>query len=149
VNSNVAALAMSLEDPRWRFVLHANWRAQTLPMLINGLPSKSQISSSETTVDRFLNMKIPDSEAIASISPYDQIRRGCYKTPTYLIHGTRDDLIPWQQSYATIEALVERGVDARADIVEGAEHCFDVWSDKLDDRIENGLLWLSHQCQGA
>jgi hypothetical protein len=134
VNSNVAALTMSLEDPRWRFILHANWQAQTLPMLINGLPSKSQVSGSGRTLDSVLNMQIPDSGAIASISPYDQIRRGCYKTPTYLLHGTKDDLIPWQQSYATIE---------------GAEHCFDVWSDKLDARIAISLSWLSDQCRAA
>jgi dienelactone hydrolase len=118
-------------------------------MLINGLPTKSQISGSGRTLDSVLNMRIPDSEAIASISPYDQIRQGCYKTPTYLLHGTKDDLIPWQQSHATIEALSEQGIDARVDIVDGAEHCFDVWSDKLDARIAIGLSWLSNQCRGA
>ncbi|KAF2847817.1 hypothetical protein T440DRAFT_537648 [Plenodomus tracheiphilus IPT5] len=149
VNSNVAALIMSLDDPRWRFVLHANWRAQTLPMLINGLPSKSQMSRSGRNLDSVLNMEIPDSEAVASISPYDQIRRGYYRTPTYLLHGTKDDLIPWQQSRATMEALAEQGVSARAEVIEGAEHCFDVWSDKFDTEVERSISWLSDQCRNA
>jgi pimeloyl-ACP methyl ester carboxylesterase len=149
VNSNVAALLMSLDDPRWRFVLHANWRAQTLPMLINGLPSKSQLKHSQQSLDSVLKMGMPEATDVISISPYDQILQGSYNTPTYLLHGTKDDLIPWQQSQATVEALAHRGVAAKAEIIDGAEHCFDVWSDNYNAEIGRALSWLSDQCRKA
>ena len=30
-----------LTDPRCRIVLHINWKAQTLPVIINGLPNRT------------------------------------------------------------------------------------------------------------
>lgn len=114
-------------------------------MLLNGFPSKSQLSRSERTIDDVINMEIPDSETVASISPYDQILRGCYDTPTYLLHGTKDDLIPWQQARDTAEALSQRGVASRLKIIDGAEHCFDVWSDQWDEEVNKGFAWLVDQ----
>ena len=138
---------MSVEDRRWRFVLHMNWRAQTLPVLINGLPSKAQLERSGRTVDDIIEMQMPDEEAIASISPYSQIVRGSYKTPTYLLHGTADDLIPWQQSQATVDALRSQGVEAQVSIIQDAEHVFDTFSDRWSPEVTRAFGWLVEQCR--
>lgn len=83
-----------------------NWKGQALPILLNGLPSKSQ--SAHTNTD-YTNLLHPALSRIASISPLAQVQKGTYRTPTFLIHGTRDDLIPWQQSEEFRDALEMEG----------------------------------------
>ena len=108
-------------------MLHINWKAQTLPVIIGGLPSKSKASKSD--VRDWNALPQPEPEEIIRVSPMAQIVRGKYRTPTFLVHGTSDDLIPWQQSQRTYSALVEHGVEARLALVEGAPHICDMSSD--------------------
>lgn len=136
---------MSLEDARWRFVLHMNWRAQTLPVLLNGLPSKRQVELSGQSPDDFYNLPMPSKEQIVSISPYSQIVRGNYTTPTFLIHGTVDDLIPWQHSQRIVDALNERGVESSIEVLDGVDHLFDTFSDQGWEEVQRGYAWLARQ----
>ena len=146
-NVNYPGMLMSLEDPRWRFVLHMNWRAQHLQVLLNGLPSKTRLRSTGQTVSSLSNMPIPSQERIASISPLSQIQRGNYLTPTYLVHGTADDLIPWQHSQRTVEELRKRGVASGIEVLEGVEHLFDTFSDKGWEEIQRAYHWLAAQAK--
>jgi acetyl esterase/lipase len=118
-------------DPRCRIILHINWKAQTLPVIIGGLPSKTK--SSDASVKDWNNLPQPSLEEIISCSPLAQIVRGSYQTPTIMIHGTNDELIPWQQSQATFEALVRKGVEADLVLVEGAPHICDLSSDPASE----------------
>lgn len=120
---------MSPTDPRSRIVLHMNWTGQMLPVILNGLPTRA---GADPDLD-YRHMAQPGADRIAAISPCAQIRAGNYATPTYIIHGTRDDLIPWQQARTTYEALVARGVPAGLDVVEGAEHLFDLYRTRGED----------------
>lgn len=43
---------------------------------------------------------------------YAQIPTSAHRTSTFLIHGKLDELIPWQQSMRTVEALRAKGVGA-------------------------------------
>lgn len=113
---------MSLEDPRSRIILHMNWEGQALPILINGLRRIGNPGSKGVT-----KPPNPSMAQIRHISPLAHIRAGTYKTPTFLIHGTRDDLVPWQQSQRTYEALLEEGVPARLMLLEDALHLFDMF----------------------
>lgn len=141
-------MLMSLDDTRWRFVLHMNWRAQFLPILLNGLPSRSQLVAGERSHKNYYNQPMPPKEEIISISPYSQILHGKYKTPTFLIHGTADDMIPWQQSQRVIDALQKRGVEADIAVLDGAVHLFDTFSDSGWDEIQRGYAWLAKQIHG-
>jgi dipeptidyl aminopeptidase/acylaminoacyl peptidase len=94
---------------------------------MGGLPSKSKLYNS-TTQDVY-NMPQPSDETIIKCSPRAQIVRGNYKTPTFLIHGTDDELIPWQQTKGTFDELVNRGVVAGLTLVEGAPHICDLSSE--------------------
>ena len=114
-------------DPRCRIVLHINWKAQTLPVIIRGLPSKREAAS--FNVRDWNALPQPELNEIISVSPLAQIVRGNYRTPTFLIHGTKDDLIPWQQSKGTYSTLIARGVEAGLALVEGAPHICDLSSD--------------------
>lgn len=108
-------------------MLHINWKAQTLPIIIGGLPSKNK--ASELDQRDWNALPQPELKEIIRASPLAQIVRGQYNTPTYLVHGTSDDLIPWQQSQNTYDALVEQGVTAGLALVDGAPHICDLSSD--------------------
>ena len=127
---------MSLADPRSRIVLHMNWKGQALPVLLGGLPSKAKDTGD---AGRWHKLEMPSTERIVSISPYAQIQRDSYHTPTYLIHGTADDLIPWQQMQQTYNGLVSKGVPAGLSIVDGAEHLFDLYRDRDGTRWQEVL----------
>lgn len=71
----------------------------------------------------------PTLEDIVAVSPLAQITRGKYQTPTFLIHGTNDDLIPWQQSQGTYNALLGQGVETDLALVDGAPHICDLSSE--------------------
>ncbi|TGJ87742.1 hypothetical protein E0Z10_g1069 [Xylaria hypoxylon] len=117
-----------LTDPRCRIVLHINWKAQTLPVIIGGLPSRKGASQNPDIKD-WNALPQPRLDQIVAVSPLAQIRRGNYRTPTFLIHGTADDLIPWEQSRGTYEAMVERNITAQLALIEGAPHICDLSSD--------------------
>ncbi|GFF55249.1 conidial yellow pigment biosynthesis polyketide synthase [Aspergillus udagawae] len=110
---------MSASDPRSRIALHMNWTGQTLRMLINGW---MQGQNTETIRD-------PTEEEIQAVSPHYQVRAGRYRTPTFLIHGTRDDLVPCTQTRSTYDVLVQHGVEAEIRVVEDAVHLFDIYPD--------------------
>ncbi|KAK2037271.1 beta-ketoacyl synthase domain-containing protein [Colletotrichum somersetense] len=115
-------------DPRARIVLHMNWKAQTLPVVINGLPSKSLAASMNRNID-WNTLPQPPVDEIRRCSPLAQVRKGNYVTPTFLVHGKEDDLIPWQQSLRTIEEMKERGIDGQLVLVPGAPHICDTSRD--------------------
>lgn len=119
---------MAPTDPRSRIVLHMNWKGQFMPVLLRGLPAKSKVNADDAA--KLLDQPQPSIEDVQSVSPYAQIKKGTYRTPTFVIHGTEDDLIPWQQSLQTVEALKDEGVHAGVEIVDGKVHLFDLYADK-------------------
>lgn len=42
--------------------------------------------------------------------------------PTYLVHGEEDRVVPWRQSQRLFDALTAAGVEARIEIIPGADH---------------------------
>jgi acetyl esterase/lipase len=81
-------------------------------------------------------MEQPPKEDILKASPYAQIVRGNYKSPTYIVFGTRDDLIPWQQAQRTADALRDAGVESGLTLVQGQPHLFDLYRDPTGKRWE-------------
>ena len=63
------------------------------------------------------------------MSPLAHVKNDTYRTPTYLIHGKPDDLIPWQQSQGFVDALERKGVRCGLDVPEGKKHLFDMFRD--------------------
>lgn len=122
-----AAGWMAPKDPRSRVVLHMNWHGQTLPVLFKGLPSGSSVAPQAAA--RFNYMEQPPRDDIVRASPYAQIVRGNYKSPTYVVFGTNDDLIPWQQAQRTVEAMRDAGVESGLTLAPGQPHLFDLYRD--------------------
>lgn len=118
---------ITLRDPRWRIVAHMNWAAQMVPILTQGLPSRSQATSTAKNNHRqWAHLPWPTPAEIRAISPRAQIDAGAYRVPTFMVHGTLDDLIPARQTADTVAALAARGVDAQAAVVDGIGHGFDL-----------------------
>ncbi|TQN64931.1 Methylphloroacetophenone synthase, partial [Colletotrichum shisoi] len=109
-------------DPRARIVLHMNWKAQTLPVVIGGLPSRSLASGERPEIQDWNALRQPPIEEVRRCSPLAQVRSGSYATPTFMVHGTADDLIPWRQSFRTVEEMKTRGVDAQLVLVPEGPH---------------------------
>ncbi|KAL4757809.1 uncharacterized protein BDW70DRAFT_171009 [Aspergillus foveolatus] len=118
---------MAPDDPRSRIVLHMNWKGQCLPVLLRGLPSSNSLPPSDA--EKLMSQPQPEIEEIQRVSPYAQIRRGVYRTPTFVIHGTDDDLIPYEQSVRTVQALKDMGVRAEVSVPQGKAHLFDMFKD--------------------
>lgn len=138
---------MAPSDPRSRIALYMNWKGRSLRVLLNGLSSRKtpRETDSEDPID---GLPEPSLEQIQSVSPLAQIKRGAYQVPTFIIHGTEDDLIPWQQASRTHEALQQQGVAGEIRIVEGAVHLYDLYHsyDKNENAvraIQEGYEFLS------
>ncbi|KAK6218838.1 beta-ketoacyl synthase [Colletotrichum tabaci] len=116
-------------DPRARIVLHMNWKAQTLPVVIGGLPSRGLASRERPEIQDWNALTQPPIEEVRRCSPLAQVRSGSYATPTFMVHGTADDLIPWQQSFRTVEEMKTRGVDAQLVLVPEGPHVCDMSHD--------------------
>lgn len=134
---------MNPSDARSRIALHMNWTGQTVPVLLNNLGSNLGTSISE--------LKQPSIRDIQAISPLAQIRSHKYKSPTFIIHGTRDDLIPIAQAKRTYAALCDAGVTADIRVLD-AVHLFDIYPDmkrnqEAKQAIQDGFAFLKSQVQ--
>ena len=122
----------SHSDPRTKIVLHINWKAQTLPVILGGLPSRKEATASGSDLE-WNALPQPSLDTIRAASPYAHIKQGSYNVPTFFIHGTADDLIPWQQSQGTYQAMKEAGIETGLVLVDDAPHICDLSGDPKSD----------------
>ena len=125
---------MAPQDPRSQLVLHMNWKGQTLPILFGGLPTRSSVPANDAK--QYHELPQPPIEDIIRASPYAQVVRGNYLSPTHFVFGTDDDLIPWQQAEDTVNAMKEAGIDAGLTLLKGEPHLFDLFRDPDGSRWE-------------
>ena len=118
---------MSPKDARSRIALHMNWKGQTLPVLFGGLRFAKDGNSAQ-------QLPQPAKEDVVKASPYAQIVNGAYKSPTHIVFGTNDDLIPWQQAQRTADALKQAGVESGLTLVSDEPHLFDIYPDRENKR---------------
>ena len=144
---------MSTLDARARIPLHMNWTAQTLPVLLGALIMEKKAERLAASSvgrenlsqgpllphDGHSHLSQPPLADVRAISPLAQIREGKYQVPTYLIHGSQDEFISWQETQRTYDELVRQGVPACVDIVQGGGHMFEMLGVLGDD----GRVWQS------
>lgn len=126
-------------DPRSELVLSLFKEGTGLPLLLNGLPSGSGADDDSWT-------QRPDAERVAAISPMAQLRHGKYKVPTFIIHGTKDEIVPYSTAVAFADALRAAGVEGELLTVQGARHIHDVslkpGNKRWDDTVAPGYEFL-------
>ncbi|KAL8770525.1 MAG: hypothetical protein Q9209_003781 [Squamulea sp. 1 TL-2023] len=113
-------------DPRSDLVLSLfrNNSSSNLSLLLNPVDS---------------DPKPPTQSQLDSINPLTQVQRNNYHTPTFIIHGTKDEIIPYTQSIAFHKAMMEKGVASGILIVEGAKHIHDLGVDEGSQMWEEGV----------
>jgi dipeptidyl aminopeptidase/acylaminoacyl peptidase len=101
-----------------------NWTGRTLPVLFYGCKYKSLAAAAKD--DDEVLLPAPDISEVEKACPLSQVRAGRYKTPTFLIHGTLDDLIPVEQAQRTHQQMLACGVESVLRIVPDGLHLFDM-----------------------
>ncbi|KAI3339589.1 hypothetical protein F4824DRAFT_455895 [Ustulina deusta] len=124
-DKRTTALSLTLKDDRARLILHMNWKAQGIPLLIRGLPHKSKVPAGDKT--DWKNLPLPPVEKIRECSPYWQILQGNYCTPTFMVHGNNDDWLPHRMTEKTIAELKKRGIPCGIIIPDQCGHAFDLF----------------------
>ena len=103
-------------DPRSELVLSLFKEGNGLPLLLNGIrPSDGRSWLSP-----------PPSQLIAAISPNSQLRLGTYTTPTFLIHATGDEIVPYHTAVAFSDTMRKMGVRGGLATVKGSRHIHDL-----------------------
>lgn len=105
-------------DARSELVLSLFKEGNGLPLLLNGLPSPSSVENPM--------LMAPSADRIAAISPSFQVRAGNYSTPTFIIHGDRDEIVPFHTAERFAKALRVAGVESGFLPVKRARHIHDL-----------------------
>ena len=85
-----------------------------VPILLRG------VSAIEDNTDRII------PEEIQAISPLAQVRMGRYRTPTCIVHGDDDEVVPCGMSKEFGEILGSAGVPSEVIASPGAKHMHDL-----------------------
>lgn len=101
-------------DPRSELVLSLFKEGNGLPLLLNGLSSPDSLQTP------------PDPNKVAYISPLSHVRDGSYTIPTYIVHGTQDEIVPYQTAVKFVAECREKGVECGFLTVPGARHIHDL-----------------------
>ncbi|KAI1110470.1 BcPKS19, polyketide synthase [Nemania sp. NC0429] len=139
----------SQEDARCRIVFHINWKAQTLPVILHGLPSRARAAREHPDVTDWDALPQPSLDTIRAASPRAHIERGSYSVPTFFIHGTDDDLIPWEQSRGTYQAMADLGLRTELVLLDGGLHICDLSSDPKSESWKAVLQGYNFICSQA
>ncbi|KAL9125848.1 MAG: hypothetical protein Q9217_005003, partial [Psora testacea] len=100
-------------DPRSELVLSLFKEAHGLRVMLNGLSSNALATT-------------PPLAKVQAISPMAQLKAGRYRVPTFVIHGDRDEITPFQDSEAFVEELKRKGVPGGLGRVKGKKHIHDL-----------------------
>ncbi|ESZ91464.1 BcPKS16, polyketide synthase [Sclerotinia borealis F-4128] len=100
-------------DPRSELVLSLFKEGNGLSLMLNGISDDDW-------------RRKPDPERVAAINPMAQLRSGKYTTPTFLIHGENDEIVPYYTAKNFATALREHGVRCGFLGVPGVKHIHDL-----------------------
>lgn len=120
-------------DPRSELIFAVLKEGIGLNVLLNGLSQKA------------LTQK-PDPALVRAISPMAHVRDGTYTVPTYIIHGTEDEIVPFKTSELFIKQLEEGRVKCGFLRLPGVRHIHDLHLKPGDkqwkDQVEPGYRFL-------
>ncbi|KAL2783208.1 hypothetical protein BJX66DRAFT_345151 [Aspergillus keveii] len=119
---------MAPSDPRSQIALYMNWTGQTLSVLFNGCQYKKLAAAKGHGTSEVV-LPAPPLADIQRACPLSQIVAGRYRTPTFLIHGSLDDLIPVEQAQRTQDAMRTAGLESTLRVVKDGLHLFDLGID--------------------
>ncbi|UKZ74609.1 putative secondary metabolism biosynthetic enzyme [Trichoderma virens FT-333] len=101
-------------DPRSELVLALVKEKNGMALLLDGIPADGD------------TLKAPEPERVAAISPLAQVQKGNYRTPTFVIIGDEDEIVPFHTSVNFVNALNKQGVKNGFIPVPGQRHIYDL-----------------------
>ncbi|MCX7795730.1 MAG: alpha/beta fold hydrolase [bacterium] len=106
---------------------------------------KTQYPEERIRADGFVDyagwqLSINFIEELPNICPVDKIKN--FRGPVFIIHGSKDDIVPVDAAYNYYNALKERPAETRLFIIEDADHTFNsvIWEKMV---IDNVIDWFS------
>lgn len=82
----------------------------------------------------------PSLDRIQAVSPLAQVKLGRYKTPTFIIHGSEDDVVPIDMSETFNEALKKTGTRSELLVLPKKPHIFDLFLKPGSSDWEKGVV---------
>lgn len=109
-------------DPRSDLLTSISQQGIALPVLLNGLTGDRRLADL---------LAPPPPAAVASISPLARARAGQYAVPTFIAHGTEDEVAPFAAAERFAGEMRRRapGVACELLALPGARHLFDLGLD--------------------
>ncbi|KAK4182798.1 ketoacyl-synt-domain-containing protein [Podospora australis] len=108
-------------DPRSELVLALFKDRIGLPLLLNGLSKSRQGSNGVKEL-----LAPPPRNVIESICPLSRVQKRDYSIPTFVIHGMRDEVVPYEAAEKFVAELKRKGVKCGMLKVDGARHIHDL-----------------------
>ncbi|KAL5328987.1 hypothetical protein ACEPPN_002496 [Leptodophora sp. 'Broadleaf-Isolate-01'] len=113
-------------DPRSELVLSLFKDGNGLSLLLNGFPTTSSSPTHSTSTNPANSPpRTATPSQIHSISPLSQVRTGTYRTPTFIIHGENDEVVPCCMAVGFEREMKRMGVESGVVVVPGKRHIFD------------------------
>lgn len=119
-----------------------------MPVLLNGL---SEFRSHGKLADL---LAPPSPSTIRSISPLARVIQGEYDVPTFIVHGTEDEVAPFAAAkrFVDVQRLRNPAIACEFLAVPGAKHLFDLGlkdgSRDWDRLVAPGYQFLSKMLGG-
>lgn len=105
-----------------------------MALLLDGIPTDGD------------TLGTPQAERVAAISPLAQVQNGNYRTPTFVIIGDEDEIVPFHTSVNFINALNKQGIKNGFIPVPRQRHIFDLsltpGMSKWEDWVAPGYKFL-------
>ncbi|KAI4956605.1 Type I Iterative PKS [Alternaria rosae] len=120
-------------DPRSELVFAVLKEGIGLNVLLYGLSHKALAQK-------------PDPALVRAISPMAHVRDGSYNVPTFVIHGVKDEIVPFKTAESFVKELDNSGVECGFLPVPGVKHIHDVdlkpGSREWKNQVEPGYRFL-------
>jgi len=96
--------------------------------MLSGLPPRDngEIDDDDDLRKWLASTGAPSPERVASVSPLARLHSGQYNCPTYVIHGTSDEVAPFAGAQRFVAELAARGVRHGFLTVKGGAHIHDL-----------------------
>ncbi|KAK8091035.1 Type I Iterative PKS [Apiospora phragmitis] len=140
-------------DPRSDLLLIMYQERIAMPVLLNGLSCDEveDVPSESKGMSRTLSLVTPSPDRIAAISPLAQLRAGRYDIPTFIIHGSEDEVAPFAAAERFVTEMRRRYTNGDRlrhgfQPLQGVRHLFDLrlgeGSSEWDEMIAPGYRFL-------
>lgn len=104
-----------------------------------GIPETDENGNPSIFIRLLGDTKTEQTERLKRMDPIGMVQPGCKYPPFLLLHGDKDDVVPYDQSEKMARVLCEHDVHTELVRVEGAPHEGNFWSLELLGLVEDFL----------